>query len=58
MRVGAENSVRSCDLHILGYEATEGIVAAAEESLRRAGECGRRAGADEVFRDRVRPRCS
>ena len=48
--VGAENSVTSCDLHILVDEAAESdLVAAAEGSLRRAGECGRRAGADQVI---------
>ena len=98
-RVGAENSVRSCDLHILVYEATEPV-----SSQRPKNRCGRRGsvgggrvltkcavravrvvvldvlpqdcgevalsgdqevveafapqGADEAFRDRVRPRCS
>jgi hypothetical protein len=39
-RVGAENSVRSCDLHILVYEATEPI-----SSLRPKNRCGVRRSA-------------
>ena len=46
---GAESSVRSFDPHILVYEATEPISSQRQESLRRAGECGRRAGADQVI---------